>query len=218
MFAGRKVRAPPLPTRILWSWEVEEAPVEVAGGAAPETTGDVDDGAVEEAADDAEEAAAVFIAAALNVAYCSWDVGLMAKTMPCWQWPVWRQYIQTGFVSFTWSWACGKGPLVLFAVTGILEKGVRLVMTQREKGDIQSSIKATRHESTGFGKGGLRHGVILRLKVEDDNIPDVGGLNDSCLSRAKQKRRLQATYHEGRGIRDNPNATDCYLNLDSIRG
>jgi hypothetical protein len=62
MFAGWKARTPVPPTMILWSWEVEEALVEVAGAAAPETTGEVDDGAVVEAG--AVEDAPVLIAAA----------------------------------------------------------------------------------------------------------------------------------------------------------
>ena len=56
--------------------------------------------AVEDAVGDAVELAVVFpIAAAWNAA--NWLPGLIAKTMPSWQWPVWRQYTQTGLVSVT---------------------------------------------------------------------------------------------------------------------
>jgi hypothetical protein len=81
-----------------------------------------------DAAGDAEEeefVVVVFpIAAAWNAANLS--PGLMAKTMPFWQCPVWRQYTQIGLVSVTWNCACWKGPLVLLSDTGTLKEGIRL--------------------------------------------------------------------------------------------
>jgi hypothetical protein len=84
--------------------------------------GELED-AVVDAAGDAEEEEEEFVvvfpmAAAWNAANLA--PGLMAKTMPFWQWPVWRQYTQTGLVSATWNCACWKGPLVLLSDTGTL--------------------------------------------------------------------------------------------------
>jgi hypothetical protein len=97
--------------------------------------GEVEDAVVEgvplDAAGDAEEEEFVVVfpmAAAWNAA--NFSPGLMAKTMPIWQWPVWRQYTQTGLVSVTWNCACWKGPLVLLSDTGTLKEGIRL-----EEGD-----------------------------------------------------------------------------------
>ena len=104
---------------------MEEGGVEdaVVVGVALDTAGD----ALEE-----EFVVVVFpMAAAWNAANLS--PGLMAKTMPFWQWPVWRQYTQTGFVSVTWNCACWKGPLVLFSDTGTLEEGIRLEEGDKEK-------------------------------------------------------------------------------------
>jgi len=85
--------------------------------------------ALDAAGDALEEEFVVFpMAAAWNAA--SLSPGLMAKTMPFWQWPVWRQYTQTGLVSATWNCACWKGPLVLLSDTGTLKEGIRL-----EEGD-----------------------------------------------------------------------------------
>jgi hypothetical protein len=124
MFAGWKFRPLVPPTITLWSCEVEEVVVEEAGDAMLETVGEaildtageVYNGATE----DAETAAVLAMAAAWKAANLS--PGLMAKTMPCWQWLAWRQNIQIGFKSSIVSWACGEGPLVLFDDTGTLSK------------------------------------------------------------------------------------------------
>jgi hypothetical protein len=115
IFEGSKVRAVP-PTMTLWSLDVEEGVVEdaVVEGVALDAAGDAEE----------EEFVVVFpMAAAWNAANLL--PGLMAKTMPIWQWPVWRQYAQTGLVSVTWNCACWKGPLVLFSDTGTLKEGIR---------------------------------------------------------------------------------------------
>ena len=67
--------------------------------------------------------AEVVVALPVAIAF-DWKVskllpGLMAKTMPCWQWPVWRQYTQTGLVSVTANWAMVK-LVVLLSATGTL--------------------------------------------------------------------------------------------------
>jgi hypothetical protein len=116
MFAGWKVRPPVPPTITLWSCEVDEVAVEEAGETMLDTVEEVVDGATE----DTEPTAALPMAAAWKAA--NWVPGLTAKTMPCWQWLAWRQNIQMGFKSKTLSWACWKGPLVLFGNTGTLTK------------------------------------------------------------------------------------------------
>jgi len=109
IFGGWKIRLVP-PTMTLWSWDVEDEGVEdaVEVGVALDTAGDVE-----------EEFGwtVVFpIAAAWNAANLL--PGLMAKTMPFWQWPVWRQYTQTGLESSTLNCASWNGPLVLLSDTG----------------------------------------------------------------------------------------------------
>lgn len=114
--------------------EVEDA---VVVGFALDAAGD----AVEE-----EFVVVVFpMAAAWNAA--NLPPGLMAKTMPFWQWPVWRQYAQTGLVSVTWNWACWKGPLVLLSDTGTLREGIRL-----EEGD-KKGKETYKPESKPLGAG-----------------------------------------------------------------
>jgi hypothetical protein len=60
-------------------------------------------------------------AAAWNVA--NWVPGLTAKTIPCAEWPVWRQYTHIGFVSWTVNVATGKGPLTFVSGIGTLKIG-----------------------------------------------------------------------------------------------
>jgi len=76
--------------------------------------------------------------------------GLMAKTMPFWQWPVWRQYTQTGLVSVTWNCACWKGPLALLSDTGMLKKGIRLEGDKKGKETYKPESKPP-----GAGEQGL---------------------------------------------------------------
>lgn len=71
-----------------------------------------DDGFDEGGTPEEEEALAVAWNAK-NVLFC---VGLMAKTMPCSQWAVWRQNHQVGVVSLTVSE--NEGTCVALAVTG----------------------------------------------------------------------------------------------------
>jgi len=60
--------------------------------------------------------------------------GLMAITMPFWQWPVWRQYTQTGLRSTTWKRAVGRESLVALSATGRLPEGIRLKRSVRKGG------------------------------------------------------------------------------------
>lgn len=62
------------------------------------------------------------IAAALNAA--NWSEGLIAKTIPFPQCPVWAQNAHIGFVSATEITAPGKGPSVLDGSTGVLLMGI----------------------------------------------------------------------------------------------
>jgi hypothetical protein len=123
-----------------------------------------------------EEFVVVFpIAAAWNAA--NLVPGLMAKTMPCWQWPVWRQYTQTGLVSVTWNCACWKGPLVLFSDTGMLKEGIRLeegVKKRKETRDLQARVEATGRRRTGVSEGGLCCRVILLHENEGNDVSGVG--------------------------------------------
>ena len=131
--------------------------------------------------DAAEEEFAVVVfpmAAAWNAANLS--PGLMAKTMPSWQWPVWRQYTQTGLVSVTWNWASWKGPLVLFADTGTLKGkgGIRLEEGDR-KGtgdDVQARVEATGSRRTRVSEGGLCCRMVLLLEDEGNDVPRVRSL------------------------------------------
>lgn len=105
---GWNARTPVPPTMIRWSEPVgegSEADVEVGGV-------DVEAGGVE------TEELPVPIAFALKASNLL--PGFTAKTIPCWQWPDWRQYTQIGSVSRTVSWAAGKGPFKLSAATGML--------------------------------------------------------------------------------------------------
>lgn len=56
------------------------------------------------------------IAAAWKAAWDLSAVGLILKTIPFPQWPVWRQYIQTGSVDVTWNIIIGGGLTVLSAL------------------------------------------------------------------------------------------------------
>lgn len=141
--------------------EVEDA---VVVGVALDAAGD----AVE------EEFVVVFpMAAAWNAANLS--PGLMAKTMPFWQWPVWRQYTQTGLVSVTWNWACWKGPLVLLSDTGTLKEGIRFEEgDEKRKRDVQARVEAIGSRRTGIGEGGLCCRVILLHENEGNGVSNVG--------------------------------------------
>ena len=133
-------------------------------------------GAALDAAGDAveEEFAVVFpMAAAWNAANLS--PGLMAKTMPFWQWPVWRQYTQTGFVSVTWNCASWKGPLVLLSDTGTLKEGIRLEEgDKKRKRDAQARVEATGSSRTGISEGGLCCRVILLHEDKGNGVSNVG--------------------------------------------
>lgn len=96
---GLKAITPVPPTIIVWS--VLEG-TEVAVGVAA----DVDEA----------EAAVPLVAAAWKAANSL--PGLMAKTMPDWQWFAWRQYAQIGVVFWTVSSAVGK-LLVRVSATGM---------------------------------------------------------------------------------------------------
>lgn len=84
---------------------------EVPEGVDEELVGD-DEFDAEAGEPSAEEA----LAAAWNAAKLLFAVGLMAKTMPCSQWPVWWQKNQSGVVAFTVSEK--EGTVVALAETG----------------------------------------------------------------------------------------------------
>lgn len=140
-------------------------------------------GAILDAAEEVEEAATEVadwvvefpMAAAWKAAnFCP---PLMAKTMPFWQWPIWRQYTQTGLASTTANCACWKGPLVLLSATGILPgRNQNLSGTQVQKGNLQASIEATSSGSTRAIEGGLCRRVILLHEDEGDGIARVCSL------------------------------------------
>jgi hypothetical protein len=170
IFAGWKVKELP-PTMILWSWEVEDGEVAVAAGAALDAAGEVDEVPVE----------VVFPMAAARKAG-NLSPGLMAKTMPFWQWPVWRQYAQTGLVSVTVNCACGKGPLVLLSDTNILPRRDQISgETQGRKGNLQVTVEATLSGGTWAIEGGLCDRVILLHEGKVDDIARVCGLVINAL-------------------------------------
>jgi hypothetical protein len=140
-----------------------------------------------EAATEEEDCVVEFpIAAAWKAANLS--PGLIAKTMPFWQWPVWRQYTQTGLPSATVNCACWKGPAVLLSGTGILPgRNQNTSRTQEQKGNLQASVEATSSGSTWASEGGLCRRVILLHEDKGDGIADVGSLVINPWSRTSRR-------------------------------
>jgi hypothetical protein len=146
----------------------EDGEVAVAAGATL-------DAAAEAATEEGDCVVEFPMAAAWKAANLS--PGLIAKTMPFWQWPVWRQYTHTGFPSVTVNCACWKGPTVLLSETGILPgRNQNTSGTQEQKGNLQASVEATTNGSTWAIEGGLCRRVVLLHEDEGDGITDVGSL------------------------------------------